>query len=101
MSLKRELESKFDPSDVDAAQQIAYKALVLMERAQMAIKTDNDGLRMGRDQKSDLNVAILELAQSMNLLGCWATGEEVQKFRNDLMGGPPPAQSGKEPDGTV
>jgi hypothetical protein len=79
-----DLESVFDPSDLNAASGVAVASLKLMRLAQLVIETDDKGLLMGRDQKSDLSVAILECARELGLLNSWASAEEIDRFRNNL-----------------
>lgn len=84
MTLWSEVESNFDPSDTNKAMDIAMRALRLMCKAQFAIDADNDGLRMGRDQKSDLSMAIMDAAKTLGLLDSWANAEEVEALRKRL-----------------
>lgn len=80
LSLWSEVEQYLDPTDANKTIDIALKSLRLMCKAQFAIDSDNDGLRMGRDQKSDLAVTILDLAKELGLLDSWADAQAVQKL---------------------
>jgi hypothetical protein len=102
MSIREKLELQFDPSDSDRAMRLAYKILTLMRRVQGAIETDNNNLLMGRDQKGDLSSSILEIATQLGLLSTWASGAEIEQFRNELMAcpaQPPAADYGEEANG--
>lgn len=80
LTLWGEVERSLDPSDLNKCIDIARKSLRLMCEAQYAIVTDDSGLRMGRDQKSDLSVAIYDLAKELGLLDSWANAEAVEKL---------------------
>jgi hypothetical protein len=86
--LQKKMESSFDPSDVDASQQLAYLTLKLMARLQDAINTGNSGLRLGRDQKGDMAATIIQAATRLRLLDWNYSAKDVSQLAEALAGEP-------------
>lgn len=84
IQLARELESTFDPSDTDAAMQLAYLSLRLAQYAWMAVLSDNQNQLLGRDLGNRLAVAIDDVGRQLGLLSCHASGAEIEPFRDRL-----------------
>ena len=73
----------FDPSDVDKANRLAYKANKLAIAAIGAVRTDNNNMLMGRDQKAELFVLATDV---LRLLGVETPNNNEMNFPKDGRG---------------
>lgn len=88
MNLRQRLEERFDPSDVDGANQAAHQALALMERCARVLAAERNGLRIGRDLANDLGASMTRLGVTLGLLDYHPTGAHADAFFFALEGKP-------------
>jgi hypothetical protein len=83
------MERSFDPTDSDAAMQLAYKSLAILRDVVCAVRDYElePRMHMGRDRATNLSVHVVEIGQALGLLSYRPSGAEVDKFRSELIGG--------------
>ena len=82
--LLKKMEMNFDPTDSNAASDVAEGALKVMEIAARALRDNHAGMRMGRDNATELSVAIMETAKAMGLLGYHFSAKESEELFEEL-----------------
>lgn len=75
MITNEELERAFDPSDVDAAQRLAYYSRDILQICQRILNETHAGLRIGRDTSTELAVKMRDIG---NTLGFYELVESNQ-----------------------
>ncbi len=82
----RELINNCDPTDANYCMEVLDVGRKLAKWAQIAINTDNQNMHMGRDDKRELAMAVLDYGR---LIRAWDYGspsaEEAQEFRESII----------------
>jgi hypothetical protein len=92
-----EIDKRFDPSDTDGCMQLAYEVAKLLTVCDRIRKADSLGVRIGRDDRSHLIVAMQDVGKALGLLTWNSSAEDVRQF-HQLLGtikGAPDDESSK------
>jgi hypothetical protein len=82
--LSQQLEDNFDPTDANAASEVAEKALILLRTCQRVLFANNAGMRVGRDDGLALAVHMRDLGAAMCILDHYAGAKESTAFHKAL-----------------
>lgn len=84
--LQSEMEQRFDPTDANAAMDLAYESLRAMRLMARAIRAHDDGVRLGRDLSTEMNASLIVLGVRLGLLEYQPRGADTDALFRDLLG---------------
>lgn len=68
MTIQEQIVQDFDPTDANAASDVAFASVKVLRYVARALWAEHHGMRMGRDDSRELGVALNQLCSSLHLL---------------------------------
>ena len=85
MTIKEQVDIEFDPTDSNACADVVEASVKILKLVARALWANNHNMRMGRDDASELGVAMNELGHALNLLPYRWNGAESEAFFRRLL----------------